>query len=1331
MLFLRLMDRKCTNPFFFFQLFLVLMIIALPASAQVSVTATAGTPGPTAYTTLKGAFDAVNAGTHQGNITISINGSTTETATATLNASGSGSASYTAVLIRPGGGANPVVGGSISSGPVVKLNGANNVTINGSNNGTTTRNLTITNTSTSSSNVLQIGSAGTTPIIQVIVKNTFLINGTNTSTAVLVGDAGVAGSPGYFRDITLQNNSIQKAYIGIYMYAVVAAGNGSGSSISGNDLNFPGANALRLVGIYCQGATGVDIRNNNIGNFDGTNAEFDRAIWLATAATNIDVTNNVISNLGYTGTSSYAPIGINISPGVTNSNILVQGNTITGLSSSGTGTTMGIFSYSASSGVTFDGNKINNIKNSNTGGHGAAGIILAHTINTAATKVFNNFIWDIAGYGFNGYTSGDNGNGITVDGGGGYSIDFNTVVLTPNSTLAGTGNRSSALLITSNVTAAAAINLRNNILANLQTIGDANSRLSLSNLAGSGAGVFASINYNDYYSLSSNLTSSGTNASITTTLAQVQAAMGGNANSQNVLPVFAAPGDLHLAGNNPLLIGKATPVSGIGIDIDRQARDPSTPDIGADEYFCSPVSAVDNVTICANLLPYTWNGQSITAGGTAVATYMTPSLVTGCDSTTTLNLTVNPVKTATENITICAGALPYTWNGQTITAGGTAVAAYTTPSLVTGCDSTTTLNLTVNPLKTATVNVTICASALPYMWNGQTITAGGTAVATYTTPSLVTGCDSTTILNLVVNPLVTATETITICTSQLPYAWNGQSITAGGTAVATYTTPSLVTGCDSTTTLNLIVNQPPAITAHPVPANTNVGGNATFTVTASGTALTYQWEVNAGSGFITVPNSGVYSNAQTAVLTITVATLAMNNYSYRCIVSGGCTPPATSNSALLTVTQLPQTITFQSPSLSSPLNVTYGDPLFSAAASASSGLPVTYTSNNTSIVTVDATGLLTFKAAGSVVITIEQSGNAGYLPATPLTLSVQVNKKDLYITADNKTRPYGEVNPVLTFSASGFVNGESLTAISSPAINTVAAPLSMPGNYSIDLTGGSAANYNLIFTNGTFTVTGAVVNINRQPVDQDICQGQSVTFEAGASPASLLVTPNYQWQQSTDGTSWNNISSAVSTIYTANANSSRYIRCEITAPGTTIHTNTAVYNVRSLPYVRASKAAFVDCALGGTQLNATGATSYQWTPAGGLTSASIANPVANPGASTNYVVEGFGSNGCSAKDSVQVDLKTNNYPVANAFTPNSDGKNDCFGIRGWGVAIQKIEFSIFNRSGVRVFYTNDANGCWDGRFNGVLQPAGVFVYTIKAVTGCGLIERKGTITLIR
>jgi gliding motility-associated-like protein len=217
------------------------------------------------------------------------------------------------------------------------------------------------------------------------------------------------------------------------------------------------------------------------------------------------------------------------------------------------------------------------------------------------------------------------------------------------------------------------------------------------------------------------------------------------------------------------------------------------------------ITATQNVTICASSLPYHWHGNTVNAGGAAAATFTTPSLLTGCDSITTLNLTVNPLISVTKTITICANALPYHWNGMTINAGGNGVAMYTTASAVTGCDSTTHLNLIVNPLQNITVSKTICASQLPYHWNNITVNAGGNNVATYTTPSTITGCDSTTHLNLIVNPTLTAIVNRTVCANALPYSWNGLNVTAGGATAATFTTTSLVTSCDSITTLNLTV----------------------------------------------------------------------------------------------------------------------------------------------------------------------------------------------------------------------------------------------------------------------------------------------------------------------------------------------------------------------------------------------------------------------------------------------------------------------------------------------------------------------------------------------
>src|SRR5690348_15827889 len=59
------------------------------------------------------------------------------------------------------------------------------------------------------------------------------------------------------------------------------------------------------------------------------------------------------------------------------------------------------------------------------------------------------------------------------------------------------------------------------------------------------------------------------------------------------------------------------------------------------------------------------------------------------------------------------------------------------------------------------------------------------------------------------------------------------------------------------------------------------------------------------------------------------------------------------------------------------------------------------------------------------------------------------------------------------------------------------------------------------------------------------------------------------------------------------------------------------------------------------QLQASGAVSYSWTPAAGLSNTAISNPVATPTVNTEYIVTGTNANGCEAKDTVNINL----FPV--------------------------------------------------------------------------------------
>ncbi len=154
------------------------------------------------------------------------------------------------------------------------------------------------------------------------------------------------------------------------------------------------------------------------------------------------------------------------------------------------------------------------------------------------------------------------------------------------------------------------------------------------------------------------------------------------------------------------------------------------------------------------------------------------------------------------------------------------------------------------------------------------------------------------------------------------------------------------------------------------------------------------------------------------------------------------------------------------------------------------------------------------------------------------------------------------------------------------------------------------------------------------------------------------------------------------------------------------------------------------------QLNATGGTVYAWSPSSGLSNPAIANPVVVLGTSTDsitYRVRVSVPIGCAAFDDITVRVfKTGpDILVPSAFTPNRDGRNDILkpiliGMKGLNY------FRVYNRWGKMVFNTAENGKGWDGRFGGIDQGSGTFVYTAEGDDYLGKrIFRKGTVVLIR
>lgn len=116
-----------------------------------------------------------------------------------------------------------------------------------------------------------------------------------------------------------------------------------------------------------------------------------------------------------------------------------------------------------------------------------------------------------------------------------------------------------------------------------------------------------------------------------------------------------------------------------------------------------------------------------------------------------------------------------------------------------------------------------------------------------------------------------------------------------------------------------------------------------------------------------------------------------------------------------------------------------------------------------------------------------------------------INKKSLRVTADNKSKKYGEVNPVLTYVYSGFVLGQNNSVlIQEPVASTTAEQFSPAGTYPISLSGGSALNYSFNLVAGTLTIAKATQSINF-PEISDLPFG-SPDFDPATASSGLPIT---------------------------------------------------------------------------------------------------------------------------------------------------------------------------------------------------------------------------------
>ncbi len=322
---------------------------------------------------------------------------------------------------------------------------------------------------------------------------------------------------------------------------------------------------------------------------------------------------------------------------------------------------------------------------------------------------------------------------------------------------------------------------------------------------------------------------------------------------------------------------------------------------------------------------------------------------------------------------------------------------------------------------------------------------------------------------------------------------------------------------------------PAAISAAPTNVSACAGNNASFTATASGSTLAYQWQVSSNGG-TSYTNIG---GATSASLTVTGVTAGMNNNLYRVIVSNACPSTDTSSPATLTVTNT-ASITAQPADASVCVNTNAS---FVTAATGSNLSFQWQVSSNGGTSYTDINGAtaatlnLTAVTAGmnnnlyrAVVFSCGPTGsnstaarltiiNPATFTTSPATVTVCPGDNAVFTSALIGSN----LNYQWQVSSNGGTSFNNIGGATSATLNLNSVNLALNGNqYRVVINGTCTAN----LASGAATLSvNTPVTINAQPATVAGCAGTNVSFTVGATGTAL----SYQWQLSINGGPFQNL----------------------------------------------------------------------------------------------------------------------------------------------------------------------------------------------------------------
>lgn len=419
----------------------------------------------------------------------------------------------------------------------------------------------------------------------------------------------------------------------------------------------------------------------------------------------------------------------------------------------------------------------------------------------------------------------------------------------------------------------------------------------------------------------------------------------------------------------------------------------------------------------------------------------------------------------------------------------------------------------------------------------------------------------------------------------------------------------------------LTVNVPPSISAMPQKATLCEDGNTQFSVQAAGTNIAYQWQIKTGGTWTNITAAGSqpqYSGWNTGNLSLSNVPLSMNGDSFRCVVSGTCTPDAASNSVAIRVNKKP-------------------------------------------IITAQPTNQLGCEG-GTVSYSLSADG-------TGLNYQWQVN------IGTGWTNINGGSTPVY----SGW-NTNHLTLNSLLSWNN--------GYYFRCVVSGTCAPS--IVSDSILLEVHAIPYLNSNLSNKSVCEDESLEWNVSSSGNNL----SYDWQIDT-GAGWMSISnSAFSSHFLGSSTfqlelpkstfsmNGANIRVSVGNTGCGVkYSNNSQVRVNSKPNISLGADRYVCDGMSiqlGLSNQDSALTQFSWTPSIGLSNPYIQAPVATPAALTQYSLVVWDTNGCTQTDTIQIDVKK--LPIANAGADIELCEGDQFTLNGTGGPI----YEWFDATGTSV-----------------------------------------------